>query len=971
MPGLVRKILILAAVDGLLLLPTGPRSRGQGPTKISYKTGAVNASADETPVSQAVASGNSFEAVGIAGLLSVPSGSWLIAITKRSQVAEVKGRQIFVISDIALIPLHSKSEAEAAIVRVKAKAAKRSSSNASIEDLDSDDEYDGESILSSDDDVSDDPPRRPNHHRTLSSSIAEDVIGKKGVYGRFAERWFSKRGWQVDRNRLQGLSGKGEIGGESFQMRRMRSRTGSPDSEAAEKAISPALDEQAQEQGERTLTGDSSTGVDALEEPVDSEVVEGVANSLTPKLLRTTKLLLSASRSFYFSYDYDITRSIVKQTPATSSEVPLHKKVDAEFFWNHHLLEPFIESGQHHFALPLMQGFVAQQYFQIPNKEGYSRNFLLTLLSRRSVNRAGLRYLRRGVDERGYVANCVETEQLLSDIDKNAEYSFVQIRGSIPLFFQQSPYALKPKPILMHSETANKAAFQAHFKRMKDRYGEIQAVNLVEKHGFEAIVGDMYEKYATGLEDPKIKFEWFDFHSECRGMKFENVNLLLDRVGDVVEEFGWTEEKNDKIEKPQTGVIRTNCMDCLDRSNVVMSNFARRAIEIQLTRLNIDPTKLETSLNFMNLLWADNGDAVSKQYSSTAALKGDFTRTKKRNISGALADFGLTLTRFWNNIIGDFFTQAAIDYLLGNVSAQVFVEFEAKMMSGDPAVSVSKVRQNAIETSCRLVIADSNEEMIGGWTLRAPGEENTLRTFPFKEIVLLLTDAALYFCKFDFSMDKVSAFERISLENVKGLQYGAYITSTLTSAQVDEKQNVGLVIKYEPGKDDILRINTRSLTSNVSRQNGDIAAEAAVPPPKIEGQGDAKKLDDVRLPPKDKTKSEPDRNRERFLAFKAIPADSSIKSASRLPSPLRKSAESNEEGLILSICSEIERACKVVNPRLNSSTENGSVPEDGSTSEDTVTPFIEKKDIVSVIEAKKSTGLLEQVGYSIRRWVWA
>ncbi|KAK6524843.1 hypothetical protein TWF281_011744 [Arthrobotrys megalospora] len=978
MPGLVRKILILAAVDGLLLLPTGPRSRGQGPTKISYKTGAVNASADEIPVSQAVASGNSFEAVGIAGLLSVPSGSWLIAITKRSQVAEIKGRQIFVITDIALIPLHSKSEAEAAIVRAKAKATKRVSSNAGIEDVDSDDEYDGESILSSDDDVSDDPPRRPNHHRTLSSSIAEDVIGRKGVYGRFAERWFSKRGWQVDRNRLQGLSGKGEIGGESFQMRRMKSRTGSPDSEAAEKAVSPALDEQAQEsQGEITLTVDS-TGANSptdpdqpSEEPVDSEVVEGVANSLTPKLLRTTKLLLSASRSFYFSYDYDITRSIVKQTPATSSEVPLHKKVDTEFFWNRHLLEPFIESGQHHFALPLMQGFVAQQHFQVPNKEGYSRNFLLTLLSRRSVNRPGLRYLRRGIDEHGYVANCVETEQLLSDIDKNAEYSFVQIRGSIPLFFQQSPYALKPKPILMHSEIANKAAFQAHFKRMKDRYGEIQAVNLVEKHGFEAIVGNMYEKYASELEDPKFKYEWFDFHSECRGMKFENVSLLLDRVGDVVEEFGWTEEKNDKIEKSQIGVIRTNCMDCLDRTNVVMSNFARRAIEIQLTRLNIDPTKLDTSLNFMNLLWADNGDAVSKQYSSTAALKGDFTRTKKRNISGALADFGLTLTRFWNNIIGDFFTQAAIDYLLGNVSAQVFVEFEAKMMSGDPAVSVSKVRQNAIETSCRLVIADSNEEMIGGWTLRTPGEENTLRTFPFKEIVLLLTDAALYFCKFDFSMDKVSAFERISLENVKGLQYGAYITSTLTSAQVDEKQNVGLIIKYEPGKDDILRINTRSLTSNVSRQNGDIAAEAAVPPPETEDLGDTKKSDDAKPPANQKPKSSSDPSPERFLAFKAITADSFIKSASRLPSPLRKSAESGEETLILSICSEIERACKVLNPHLNSSTENGSAPEDGNTSEDSVAPFIEKKDIVSVLEAKKSTGLLEQVGYSIRRWVWA
>ncbi|KAK6353008.1 hypothetical protein TWF696_004999 [Orbilia brochopaga] len=981
MPGLVRKVLILAAIDGLLLLPAGPRSRGQSQTKIAYKTAAVNAAATETPISQAAASGSSFEAVGIAGVLSVPSGSWLIAITKRSPVAEIKGRQIFVITDIALIPLESKSEAEAAIARVRAKFAKRSPNGNAVEDADSDDEYDADSMLSSDDDVNDDPPRPASHHRS-KSTIAEDVIGRKGLYGRFAERWFSKRGWQVDTNRLQGISWKDESGGEQIRMKKMRSPNGTPTEEATEKAVSPTLDEHAQEsQGELTETG-SDTAAQApadieetASEPIDEEVVEGVANSLTPKLLRTTKILLSASRSFYFSYDYDITRSIAKQSPATSSEVPLHKKVDREFFWNRHLLEPFTEAGQHHLALPLMQGFVAQQNFQIPNKDGYGRNFLLTLISRRSVNRAGLRYLRRGVDESGNVANCVETEQLLSDIDKNAEYSFVQMRGSIPIFFQQSPYALKPKPILMHNEIVNKAAFQSHFKRMKDRYGEVQVVNLVERHSLEAIVGDKYEQYSRELEDPKIRFEWFDFHSECRGMKFENVSLLLDRVGNVVEELGWTEEKDDKIEKAQTGVIRTNCMDCLDRTNVVMSNFARRALEIQLTRLDIDPARLDKSLNFMNLIWADNGDAISKQYSSTAALKGDFTRTKKRNISGALADFGLTLTRFWNNIIGDFFTQAVIDYLLGNVSAQVFVEFEAKMMSGDPAVSISKVRQNAIETSARLVIADSNEEMIGGWSLLTPNEENTLRTHPFKEVVLLLTDAALYFCKFDFAMDKVSAFERIALENIKGLQYGAYITSTLTSAQVDEKQNVGLIIKYATGKDDILRINTRSLTANVSRESADIAAEAAVSPGEEDkgvSQGDTKSSTDTKTPAGDPAPSPPaDGYGDRILAFKAISADATIKAASRLPSPIRKSAESEEETLILSICSEIERACRTVNPGLGDTVNKDDTAESGNTSEQTPCPFIEKKDVVSVQEAKKSTGLLEQVGYSIRRWVWA
>jgi hypothetical protein len=53
-------------------------------------------------------------------------------------------------------------------------------------------------------------------------------------------------------------------------------------------------------------------------------------------------------------------------------------------------------------------------------------------------------------------------------------------------------------------------------------------------------------------------------------------------------------------------------------------------------------------MSWFNILWADNGDAISKQYASTAAMKGDYTRTKKRNYRGALMDAGLGLTRFYN-----------------------------------------------------------------------------------------------------------------------------------------------------------------------------------------------------------------------------------------------------------------------------------------------------------------------------------
>ena len=74
----------------------------------------------------------------------------------------------------------------------------------------------------------------------------------------------------------------------------------------------------------------------------------------------------------------------------------------------------------------------------------------LALISRRSRFRAGTRYFRRGIDHEGNVANFNETEQILllerqttpgtvriSADDYAAKLSFVQIRGSIPVFWAE------------------------------------------------------------------------------------------------------------------------------------------------------------------------------------------------------------------------------------------------------------------------------------------------------------------------------------------------------------------------------------------------------------------------------------------------------------------------------------------------------------------------------------------------------
>ena len=74
------------------------------------------------------------------------------------------------------------------------------------------------------------------------------------------------------------------------------------------------------------------------------------------------------------------------------------------------------------------------------------RPLQLSLISRRSRHRAGTRYFRRGVDREGHVANFNETEQIVlfepqSQSEKQSSgggrLSFVQIRGSIPLYWAE------------------------------------------------------------------------------------------------------------------------------------------------------------------------------------------------------------------------------------------------------------------------------------------------------------------------------------------------------------------------------------------------------------------------------------------------------------------------------------------------------------------------------------------------------
>ncbi|KAI5367807.1 Putative SAC domain, inositol phosphatase, hSac2 domain-containing protein [Septoria linicola] len=947
MSGLARKLLICAAVDGLFI-QSAHQQRG---TRIEYGNNRITAVSEKDDVFE----GSLLEAHGVVGLLNLVSSSYLIAVTKREQVAQIREKPVYRITDVTLIPLSDRSSAATAITNAQVQLKQNASAGDETDDSDVGEDAgtepgdQTEHQHPSDEAKALEPPQPGT-----GTSFVKDVVQNKGKFGRFATSWFSKSNRQTSTQPFEELT--------SEQKRSESHALPGADKKSAHESSDPQ-----EEPKGRTST---------------EKRRQSAIEYLTPRIIKSTRLYFSSS-GFYFSYDHDLSRALGTASTMSPS-VPLWKRFDSLFFWNRHLAKPIIDAGEDTLVLPLMQGFVGQRDFSIAEQSDQAMvaeaegteltdfaqkaaaveapakmDFLLTLISRRSVKRAGLRYLRRGIDDQGNVGNSVETEQILSaqgsdNAQTHKAYSLLQYRGSMPLFFSQSPYSFKPAPVLFGSDATNQAAFKKHFEFLSSRYGNVAAVSLVDKHGTEVKIGSAYEAAAKSFNESggisaqtPLRFEWFDFHGECKGMKFENIQILMDTMSGFLEASGCTVLQDGKVEQMQQGVMRTNCMDCLDRTNVTQAAAGSLALTSQLQNLGLSiDLKSDPKTQWFNTLWADNGDAISKQYAGTSALKGDFTRTRKRNWTGALSDFSLTLNRYYNNIFGDYFLQTNIDYFLG-ASPIVFEEFETDMQTQDYALDMNVIRQNAIDTCIKIVLADPDEELVSAWTLSCPRMSNTLRSLPFEECVLLLTEKALYFCRFDWDTDKVGSFERVDLLDIREIWRGPYVTSALGPSHVDETKNYGFAIRYTNQGPSTVRTNTRSLSVGQGSTKN-------VP------DSDAKVENIVRKGMQDDSNrrihSSPGIGETRVLAFKALPPKRHEESTKQTDAAKMKEVEA-----VKSMTGALERA-------LRKASEQDSGP-DFDESKDALE--VQEHDIISAAEAKKSTSYVESLGYSLKKLVWA
>jgi len=120
--------------------------------------------------------------------------------------------------------------------------------------------------------------------------------------------------------------------------------------------------------------------------------------------------------------------------------------------------------------------------------------------------------------------------------------------------------------------------------------GKIVMVNLIDHKGVQQRLGEAFSDLVDAAVHslagravlPPLRYIWFDFHKECSHMQWSRLSNLLEKLVEDVARGGWFHQGGEackfSILRVQKGIVRTNCMDNLDRTNVVQSLIARHVL---------------------------------------------------------------------------------------------------------------------------------------------------------------------------------------------------------------------------------------------------------------------------------------------------------------------------------------------------------------------------------------------------------
>ncbi|XP_042745802.1 synaptojanin-2 isoform X4 [Lagopus leucura] len=429
------------------------------------------------------------------------------------------------------------------------------------------------------------------------------------------------------------------------------------------------------------------TGCTSVGKILDAEVYKITATDFCPlqeetkeeeRVTALRKILNSGM--FYFSWpnagsNFDLTVRAQKQGDN------LYESGNW-FFWNQLLHVPFkhYQVNCSDWLLKVICGVVDIRTVYASHKKAKA-----CLISRISCERAAAaRFHIRGLNDDGHVSNFVETEQTIY-LDDDVS-SFVQIRGSVPLFWEQpglqvGSYHLR----LNRGLEANAPAFDRHMMLLKEQYGKQVIVNLLGSRGGEEVLNRAFKKLlwasSHAADTPMINF---DYHQFAKGGKTEKLeNLLRPQLKLHWEDFGVFAEGENVSPCLQTGTFRMNCLDCLDRTNSVQSFVALEILLTQLEILGLNSRSIvERFVESYKAMWTLNGHNLSKVFTGSRALEG-------KHKVGKLKDGARSVSRTIQSNFFDAVKQEAIKLLLmGDFFSEEYAD-KGKMLMDHTALLVT------------------------------------------------------------------------------------------------------------------------------------------------------------------------------------------------------------------------------------------------------------------------------------------
>uniref|UniRef100_A0A915ENU0 SAC domain-containing protein n=1 Tax=Ditylenchus dipsaci TaxID=166011 RepID=A0A915ENU0_9BILA len=442
-------------------------------------------------------------------------------------------------------------------------------------------------------------------------------------------------------------------------------------------------------------------GYHAIYKIEDVSMVYIPANGLpsnNPEEQKYSKLFQTVdfTTNFYFSYTYDLSHTLQENSLAEKN---------ISFNKNIYLQEQMgLKKNFSKWTLNIVHGFIGYHLVEIP-----CTKLCLILIARRSAEFAGTRFLKRGTNFNGAVANDVETEQIVWDVGSTPDFntgkftSYVQRRGSVPLFWSQDKpnnrgvVVVKP-PIQVDLVEPHALTTAAHFRELRRKYGHpVIVMNLVkrrEKRHNENMLHEQFLKtvrYLNQFRKPGKCIDYVSFDvSRCH--KTSDVLQKLEILGfRALMAHGWFQSfpqlRSREIKKHwlldtyqpiyssdgtlilQHGISRTNCVDCLDRTNVAQFGIGKVALGLQLHAMGyIEEPVIDLNTEICRVfeeLYDEHGDTLAWQYAGSQLVHSIKTYKKTAAFQERSRDVFQTLSRYYSNNFSDFEKQHGINLFLG------------------------------------------------------------------------------------------------------------------------------------------------------------------------------------------------------------------------------------------------------------------------------------------------------------------